>query len=82
VLATHPGDEKAKESAVVEREASAEPAAHVILAEPLWTKPYLAYLLHGELPEDAIHRRHIVQWCKSFTVIEGELYKRSTTGVL
>jgi hypothetical protein len=46
-LGTRPGDEHAKDSAVVEKGASVEHAAQVMLAEPLWTKPYLAYMLHG-----------------------------------
>jgi hypothetical protein len=32
-------------------------AAAVMLVEAIWTKPYLAYLMRGELPEDPIHRR-------------------------
>jgi hypothetical protein len=28
----------------------------VMLVEAVWTKPYLAYLIRGELPEDPIHR--------------------------
>jgi ribonuclease HI len=81
-LATSPGAEQATESAAVKKEASAEHAAQVMLAKPLWTKPYLAYLLSGELPKDVVHHRQIIRQCKSFTVIEGEMYKRSTMGVL
>jgi hypothetical protein len=59
-----------------------EEMAKVMLIEAVWTKPYLAYLIQGELPEDTIHHRQIM-WCsKAFTIINGELYKRSTTGVL
>jgi hypothetical protein len=32
-------------------------AAAVMLVKAIWTKPYLAYLTRGELPEDPIHRR-------------------------
>jgi ribonuclease HI len=32
-------------------------AAAVMLVEAIWTKPYLAYLIRGELPEDPIHQR-------------------------
>jgi transposase InsO family protein len=53
-----------------------------MLLEVVWTKPYLAYLMRGELPEDPIHRRQIVRCSKAFTIINGELYKRSTMGVL
>jgi hypothetical protein len=57
-------------------------AAAVMLIEAIWTKPYLAYLMRGELPEDPIHYRQIMRRSKAFTIINGELYKRSTTGVL
>jgi hypothetical protein len=53
-----------------------------MLVEAVWTKPYLAYLIRGELPEDTIDHRQIMQRSKAFTIIQGELYKRSTTGVL
>jgi hypothetical protein len=56
--------------------------ATVMLIEAAWTKLYLAYLMRGELPEDTIHRRQIMRHSKAFTIINGELYKRSTTGVL
>jgi hypothetical protein len=53
-----------------------------MLIEAIWMKPYLAYLMRGKLPEDPIHRRQIMWRSKAFTIINGELYKRSTTGVL
>jgi hypothetical protein len=61
---------------------SSKETATVMLVEAVWTKPYLAYLIRGELPEDTIHRRQIMRRSKPFTIIQGELYKRSTTGVL
>jgi hypothetical protein len=48
----------------------------------IWKKPSLAYLIRGELPEDGIHHRQVMRHSKAFTIIQGELYKRSTTGVL
>jgi hypothetical protein len=53
-----------------------------MLVEAVWTKPYLAYLIRGELPEDTIHRQQVMRCSKAFTIIQGELYKRSTTGIL
>jgi hypothetical protein len=53
-----------------------------LLVEAVWTKPYLAYLIRGELPEDTIHHRKIMRRSKAFTIIQGELYKRNITGVL
>jgi hypothetical protein len=75
--ANHPGpalaagtDDPSKETAIV------------MLVEAVWMKPYLAYLIRGELPEDTIHHRRILRCSKAFMIIKGELYKRSTTGVL
>ena len=59
------------------------PSAHVIMAiiAP-WTKPFLAYLTRQELPKDQNEARCIVRQSKAYKVHEGELYKKSTTGVL
>ena len=53
-------------------------ALHAI---PEWTEPYLAYLLRGELPEQEVIACQVVRRAKAYTVIDGELYKRSTTGM-
>jgi hypothetical protein len=37
--------------------------------------------MRGELLEDPIHHRQVMRRSKAFTIINGELYKRSTTGV-
>ncbi|SPT20621.1 unnamed protein product [Triticum aestivum] len=59
------------------------PSAHVIMAViAAWTEPFLAYLLRQELPEDQNEARCIVRRSKAYKVHEGELYKKSTTGVL
>ena len=47
-----------------------------------WTEPFLAYLTRQELPEDQNEARCIVRRSKAYRVHEGELYKKSTTGVL
>jgi hypothetical protein len=47
----------------------------VLLLEPLWTKPFLAYLIDQQLPEDPVEARRIVRRSKAFTVVNGELYK-------
>ena len=57
------------------------PAQQVLLVEPIWTRPFLAYLLHQELPEDQDEARRIVRRSKAYTVVEGELYKRSISGI-
>src|SRR4051812_5457430 len=56
-------------------------AAQVFLVEALWTRPFLAYLLRQELPEDQDEARRIIRRSKAFTIVEGELYKRSISGI-
>ena len=59
------------------------PSAHDIMAVIApWTEPFLAYLLRQELLEDQNEARCIVWRSKAYKVHEGELYKKSTTGVL
>jgi hypothetical protein len=41
----------------------------------------MAYMLRGELPGDEVESRLIVRCYKEFTIINNELYKRSTAGV-
>jgi hypothetical protein len=50
--ANHPGPTPAAGTKDLSKE-----TATVMLVEAVWTKPYLAYLIRGELPEDTIHRR-------------------------
>ena len=54
----------------------------VLAIIPDWTVPFIAYILRRELPEDEVQARQIVRRSKSFTVIEGQLYKESVSGVL
>ena len=50
--------------------------------EPIWTNLFLAYILHKKLPSDSTEAKRIIRRSKAFTVINGELYKRSISGVL
>jgi hypothetical protein len=57
--------------------------AHEVMAVIApWTEPILTYLLRQELPDDQTEARHIIRRSKAYKVHEGELYKKSTTGVL
>lgn len=61
-----------------------EPESQFVAAlrvTPDWVLPYLAYLARGELPSDEVLARQIVRRSKSMVIINGELYKRSTSGV-
>jgi hypothetical protein len=55
-----------------------EPAPRV---EDLRAK-YLAWMDRGELPSDRSEARRIARMTKSFTLVDGELYKRVASGVL
>ena len=59
------------------------PSAHVIMAIVApWTEPFLTYLTRNELLDDQMEAHRIVRRSKAYKVHEGELYKKSTTGVL
>ena len=47
-----------------------------------WRTLYLDYLLHDTLPTDKTEARRLSHRAKSFVLVEGELYKRSHTGIL
>jgi ribonuclease HI len=81
-LATRSGDKQSGPTPAAGTEDMSKETATIMLVEAVWTKPYLAYLIRGELPEDTIHHRQIMRRSKAFTIINGELYKRSFTGVL
>jgi hypothetical protein len=81
-LATRPEVWSANTPVAAETTDLPKDVAVVMLVEATWTRPYLDYLTWGELPEDPIHRRQVMRRSKAFTIINGELYKRSTSGVL
>jgi hypothetical protein len=81
-LATRSGAKQSGPTPAAGIEDLSKETAKVMLVELVWTKPYLAYLIQGELPENTIHRRQIMRRSKAFTIINRELYKRSTTEVL
>jgi hypothetical protein len=56
-LATRSGAKQSGPTPAAGTEDLSEETAKVMLVEAVWTKPYLAYLIRGELPEDTIHRR-------------------------
>jgi hypothetical protein len=47
-----------------------------------WRNKYIAWMDRGELPSDRSEARRIARMAKSFTLIDGELYKRAASGVL
>jgi hypothetical protein len=47
-----------------------------------WRNKYIAWMDRGELPSDRSKARRIARMAKSFTLVDGELYKRAASGVL
>jgi hypothetical protein len=47
-----------------------------------WRAKYLAWMDREVLPSDRSEARRIARMAKSFTLIDGELYKRSALGIL
>ena len=62
-------------------ERASPPTKEVILVAPAWMTLYMDYLTDQKLPEDEVLRRQIIRRAKSYVVIEGQLYKRSTSGI-
>jgi hypothetical protein len=81
-LATRSGAKQTNPTLAAGTEDLSKEATTIMLIEAVWTKLYMAYLMRGELPEDPIHRPQVMRRSKAFTIINGELYKRSTIGVL
>jgi hypothetical protein len=55
-----------------------EPAPH---AED-WQAKYIAWMDRGELPSDRSEAKRITRMARSFTLVDGELYKRAASCVL
>jgi hypothetical protein len=53
----------------------------VLPSNPPWAEPYLEYLTNKKLAEDKVQKRQIERRAKAYTIIDGQLYKRSTSGV-
>jgi transposase InsO family protein len=47
-----------------------------------WHDKYIAWMDRGELPSDRSEARCIARMAKSFTLVDGELYKRAASGIL
>jgi hypothetical protein len=47
-----------------------------------WRNKYIAWMDRGELRSDRSEARRIARMAKSFTLVDGELYKRTALGVL
>ena len=57
-------------------------SVQVCLVTPDWTTPYINFLVNKELPkDDEVLSRQIERRSKAYTIIDGQLYKRSTSDI-
>jgi ribonuclease HI len=54
----------------------------VMMVKESWMQPFLAYMINKTLPEDTVEGRRIIRRSKGFIVLQGNLYKKSITGIL
>ncbi|KAM0924514.1 hypothetical protein ACQ4PT_004846 [Festuca glaucescens] len=59
-----------------------EESHEVMVVQVPWMQVYVAYISRKEIPEDPVEARRVIRRSKAFTVVKGELYKRSISGVL
>ena len=76
-----PQPKSATDLTEVEVPAVVDLVMEVLVITPDWTVPYIAYILRKELPEDEEEARQIFRRSKAFTVIKGQLYRESATGI-
>jgi hypothetical protein len=62
-------------------ELASSPVMAVLSSNPPWAETYLEYLTNKKLPEDEVQRRQSERRAKVYTIIDGQLYKRSTSEV-
>jgi hypothetical protein len=49
---------------------------------PSWARPIMDFMVNGQLSANEAEARRILRRSKAYTIINNEIYKRSTTGVL
>ncbi|KAK1666332.1 hypothetical protein QYE76_054491 [Lolium multiflorum] len=67
----------AKEALEEEEEEEEEEQALVLMVQIPWMQAYISYILRKIIPDDPVEARRVIRRSKAFTVIKGELYKRS-----
>ncbi|XP_051229839.1 uncharacterized protein [Lolium perenne] len=75
-ILTHPSVRVSREVDIAEPPALDSVLVTVISNAGDWTEPYINYFEWQVLPMDETEARMIVRRCKSFTIINQELYKR------
>jgi hypothetical protein len=59
-----------------------EESHEVMVVEVPWMQAYIAYISRQQIPDDPVEARRVIRRSKAFTVVKGELYKKSISGVL
>jgi hypothetical protein len=49
---------------------------------PSWARPIMDFMVNGQVSVDEAEARRILRRSKAYTIINNEMYKRSTIGVL
>ncbi|XP_019457605.1 PREDICTED: uncharacterized protein LOC109357992 [Lupinus angustifolius] len=44
-----------------------------------WTRPFIRYILHGNLPSDSKEKQRFLRCCSWYTLVRGTLYRRGFT---
>jgi transcription antitermination factor NusG len=57
-------------------------AVFIVREVPSWARPIMDFLVDGQVPADETEARRVMRRSKGYTIINKELYKISTTGVL
>ncbi|XP_071674798.1 uncharacterized protein [Lolium perenne] len=76
------GKEEKTSTALKEAPEEEEDQELVMMVEIPWMQAYISYILRKEIPDHPVEARRVIRRSKAFTVVKGELYKRSISGVL
>jgi transcription antitermination factor NusG len=57
-------------------------AVFTVREVPSWARPIMDFLVDGQVPADENEAHRVTRRSKGYTIINKEIYKRSTTGVL
>ena len=60
---------------------SVDEAIFAIHEVPSWAQPIMSYLADGTLPSEEVSARRTQRRARAYSIINGELYKRSVTVV-
>ena len=67
--------------AIHQRAVSQVETVYAVREIPAWTKPYVEFFTEQKLPPDEVAARQIQRRASAYTIINGELYKRSVSGI-